>query len=331
MHHQPQGNRYDSMSYNRCGRSGLKLPALSLGLWHNFGNVDNSEIMENLIIRAFDLGITYFDLADDFGPPPGSAEENFGKIIKKHFSAYRDEMIISTKAGAPMQSGPYGKGGSRKHLLDSLDCSLHRLGLDHVDIFYSQGFDTETPLEETIGALETAIKSGKALYTGISRYSKEKTYKALEVFRKKSLPCLIHQSPYSLLERNLEEGLGNLLEQEKVGCAVTSPLAQGLLTDKYLEEIPEDSRAAKEHGFLQKEDITIKLVRKLNRLNDLAGERGQTLAQMAIAWNLRRPEVTTVLTGASKVQQLEDNAAALNNLEFSREELAAIDSILSDN
>ena len=328
MHYIPAEKRYDQMIYHRCGNSGIKLPALSLGLWHNFGNVDNFEIMENLICRAFDLGISHFDLANNYGPPPGSAEENFGKILKKHFSSYRDEMIISTKAGYTMWPGPYGDWGSRKYLLSSLDQSLHRMGLDYVDIFYSHRPDPETPLEETIGALDSAVRSGKALYAGISNYNPEQTARALKVFRALGTPCLIHQPRYSMLNRWIEDGLSDLLVKEKVGAIIFSPLAQGLLTDKYLKEIPEDSRAAKEHGFLQKETITVDLVKILNKLNSLASERGQSLAQMAIAWNLKNPAVTSVLVGASKVSQLEDSVAALENLNFTDGELKKIDSIL---
>ena len=330
MHYIPSGKRYDQMIYNRCGNSGIKLPALSLGLWHNFGNVDSFEIMENLICRAFDLGITHFDLANNYGPPPGSAEENFGKILKKHFSHYRDEMIISSKAGYTMWPGPYGDFGSRKYLISSLDQSLHRMGLDYVDIFYSHRPDPETPMEETIGALDSIVRSGKALYAGISNYNPDQTRKALKIFRELGTPCLIHQPSYSMLNRWIEDGLTDLLVKEKVGSIVFSPLAQGLLTDKYLKEIPEDSRAAKEHGFLKKETITVDLVGILNQLNQLAAGRKQTLAQMAIAWNLRNPAVTSVLVGASKVSQLENNVAALNNLIFSNEELGRIEKILKN-
>lgn len=328
MHYQPAENRYDSMVYQKCGNSGIKLPALSLGLWHNFGNVDNLEVMESLIFKAFDLGITHFDLANNYGPPPGSAEENFGKILKKNLSSYRDEMIISTKAGYHMWPGPYGDWGSRKYLLSSLNQSLKRLGLDYVDIFYSHRPDPETPIEETIGALDSAVRSGKALYAGISNYNPEQTMQALEVFRSLGTPCLIHQPKYSIFNRSLEDGLDKVLIREKVGSIVFSPLAQGLLTDKYLKGIPEDSRAAKEHGFLKKESITVDLVKILNKLNVMAAARNQSLAQMAIAWNLRNPAVTSVLVGASKVSQLVNNVKALDNLPFSEEELKNINQIL---
>ena len=328
MHFKPSDSRYQNMKYNRCGASGLKLPALSLGLWHNFGNVDSFEIMENLIIRAFDLGITHFDLANNYGPPPGSAEENFGKILKKHFIPYRDEMIISSKAGYTMWPGPYGDFGSRKYLISSLNQSLKRLGLEYVDIFYSHRPDPETPMEETMGALDTAVRSGKALYAGLSNYNPEQTKQAAAILKSLGTPCLIHQPKYSMLNRTPEEGLTDVLREEKIGSIVFSPLAQGLLTDKYLKEIPEDSRAAKEHGFLQKETITVKLIKMLNELDELAGKRNQSLAQMAIAWNLRIPEITSVLVGASRVSQLEDSVKALNNLNFTGEELKEIDRIL---
>ncbi len=328
MHFKPSDSRYQNMIYNRCGASGLKLPALSLGLWHNFGNVDSFEIMESLIIRAFDLGITHFDLANNYGPPPGSAEENFGKILKKHFVPYRDEMIISSKAGYTMWPGPYGDFGSRKYMISSLNQSLKRMGLEYVDIFYSHRPDPETPMEETMGALDTAVRSGKALYAGLSNYNPEQTRQAAAILKSLGTPCLIHQPKYSMLNRTPEEGLTDVLREEKIGSIVFSPLAQGLLTDKYLKEIPEDSRAAKEHGFLQKETITVKLVKMLNDLDALAEKRDQSLAQMAIAWNLRIPEVTSVLVGASRVSQLEDSVKALNNLNFTGEELKEIDRIL---
>lgn len=328
MQYKPSENRYNDMTYNRAGASGLKLPALSLGLWHNFGDVDTLQNMEVLIFRAFDMGITHFDLANNYGPPPGSAEENFGRILNKHLKAYRDELIISSKAGYTMWPGPYGDFGSRKYLLASLDQSLKRLNLDYVDIFYSHRYDPDTPLEETIGALDQAVRSGKALYAGISNYNMEQTDKALKIFKELGTPCLINQAPYSMLKRWVEEGLTDLLIKEKVGSIVFSPLAQGLLTDKYLKRIPEDSRAAKEHGFLKREAVTPDLVKALNQLNNIAKTRGQSLAQMAIAWLLNNKAVTSVLVGASKVRQLEDNIGALENLVFTGDELENIDLIL---
>jgi len=331
MHYKPSPTRYDTMSYKRCGRSGIKLPLLSLGLWHNFGNTDNFENMENLIFRAFDLGINHFDLANNYGPPPGSAEENFGKIIKTHLKSYRDELMISSKAGYFMWSGPYGEWGSRKYLLSSLNQSLKRLGLEYVDIFYSHRYDPQTPLEETLGALDTAVRSGKALYAGISNYPAEITARALKIFNDLGTPCLIHQPSYSMLNRWIEGNLDTLLLKEGVGSIAFSPLAQGLLTSKYLKgEIPEDSRAAR-NGFLKKEKITSDVVTMLNRLNELAMKRNQTLAQMAIAWILHNPAVTSVLIGASRVKQLDENVKALENLSFSNDEMKRINKILLDN
>jgi L-glyceraldehyde 3-phosphate reductase len=318
------------MKYNRCGKSGLKLPAISLGLWHNFGGVDVFENSRAIARRAFDLGITHFDLANNYGPPPGSAEENFGKMMKLDFKPYRDEMIISTKAGHYMWEGPYGEWGSRKHILASLDQSLKRMGLEYVDIFYSHRPDPETPLEETMDALATAVKQGKALYVGISKYKPAEAKKAFKILRDLGTPCLIHQPSYSMFNRSIEEeGLLDLLEDEGVGSIVFSPLAQGLLTDRYLKEIPADSRAAKPSIFLKESDITPEKLSKIRQLNELAKERGQSLAQMALAWVLRKGRVTSALIGASKVSQIEDNAAALNNLEFSEEELNKIDQILN--
>ncbi len=316
------------MRYNRCGRSGLKLPAVSLGLWHNFGGVDDFENARAMIHRAFDLGITHFDLANNYGPPPGSAEENFGRILRQDLDPYRDELIISTKAGYLMWPGPYGEWGSRKYLLASLDQSLKRLGLDYVDIFYSHRPDPETPLEETMMALDHAVRSGKALYVGISNYSAEDTKRAVEILRRLGTPCLIHQPKYSLFERWIEENLLHVLWEEGVGCIAFSPLAQGLLTDKYLSGIPEDSRAAKPHGFLKPEQVTPERIEKAKRLDDLAQRRGQTLAQMAIAWVLRHPTMTSALIGASKVRQIEDAVGTLNNLSFAQDELNAIEQIL---
>jgi L-glyceraldehyde 3-phosphate reductase len=324
----PADTRYGTMKYNRCGKSGLKLPAVSLGLWHNFGGVDTLENSRAMIQRAFDLGITHFDLANNYGPPPGSAEETFGRILKQDLSAYRDEMVISTKAGYYMWKGPYGEWGSRKYLLSSLDQSLKRMGLEYVDIFYHHRPDPDTPMEETMRALDSAVRQGKALYVGISNYKAEQAREAIRILRQLGTPCLIHQPSYSMFNRWIEDGLQDVLEEEGVGSIVFSPLAQGLLTDRYLKGIPEDSRAKKPHGFLKEKDITEERLDKIRRLNDLAAERGQTLAQMAVAWILRGGRVTSVLAGASKVSQIEDNVAALNHLDFSKEELDRIEAIL---
>lgn len=325
----PSPNRYDSMVYNRCGRSGIKLPLLSLGLWHNFGHVDNQQEAERMILTAFDRGITHFDLANNYGPPPGSAEENFGKILKKNFTGWlRDELIISTKAGYLMWPGPYGEWGSRKYLLSSLDQSLKRMGLEYVDIFYSHRPDPDTPLEETMMALDTAVRSGRALYAGISSYSAADTHLAVSILKQLGTPCLIHQPRYSMFDRWVEGGLLDVLEQEGVGCIPFSPLAQGLLTNKYLHDIPADSRAAKSHGFLQKAAITPEVRQKVLALHEIAGKRGQSLAQMAIAWLLKDKRVTSVLVGASSVAQLEDNLGALKMISFSTEELHQIEKIL---
>lgn len=328
MAYSPSNNRYDSMKYNRCGRSGLKLPAISLGLWHNFGGVDAFENSRAMIHKAFDLGITHFDLANNYGPPPGSAEETFGKILRQDLSAYRDELIISTKAGYYMWPGPYGDHGSRKYLLSSLDQSLKRLGFDYVDIFYHHRPDPDTPLEETMGALASAVKQGKALYVGLSNYGPQQTREAARILKDLGTPCLIHQPSYSMFNRWIEAELLDILEVEGIGSIVFSPLAQGLLTDKYLKGIPADSRAAKPHGFLKEKDITEEKLDKIRRLNDLAAQRGQTLAQMAVAWILRDGRVTSVLVGASKVSQVEDNVKALDNISFTKEELDKIDQIL---
>lgn len=316
------------MKYNRCGQSGLKLPAVSLGLWHNFGDVDDFETGRAIVRRAFDLGITHFDLANNYGPPPGSAEKNFGKILKQDFKPYRDELIISTKAGYLMWPGPYGEWGTRKYLLASLDQSLKRLGLDYVDIFYSHRFDPNTPLDETLSALDTAVKQGKAIYAGISNYKHPQTSEAAKILRQFGTPCLIHQPKYSMFERWIEDGLLDTLEKEGIGCICFSPLAQGLLTDKYLKGIPKDSRAAKPWGFLKREQITEPVLKKITALNELAKARGQTLAQMALAWVLKDKRITSVLIGASKVKQLEQNVTALDNLSFDDEELAQIEKIL---
>jgi len=317
--------RYDSMVYNRCGHSGLKLPALSLGLWHNFGGEDPLEKGRAMIRRAFDLGITHFDLANNYGPPPGSAEENFGKILKQDLAPYRDELIISTKAGYDMWPGPYGSWGSRKYLLASLDQSLARMGLDYVDIFYSHRFDPDTPLEETMGALDAAVRQGKALYAGISSYSGKKTREAVAILTEMGTPLLIHQPSYSLLNRWVEEDLLDTLEEMGVGCITFSPLAQGMLTDKYLDKIPENSRAAREGTALDRSLLTTQNLEHIRGLNGIARKRGQSLAQMALAWNLHHPQVTSVLIGASSVAQIEENVAALKNPGFSAEELAEID------
>lgn len=326
MKHEADCTRYDRAQYQRCGRSGLQLPRISLGLWQNFGEVDHFHAGREIVRRAFDLGITHFDLANNYGPPPGSAESNFGRILRKDLRAYRDELIISTKAGYDMWPGPYGNGGSRKYLISSLDQSLSRMRLDYVDIFYSHRPDPETPLEETMGALDCAVRSGKALYAGISNYSPDQTRQAAEILRRLGSPCLIHQPKYSLLERTIEHGLTEVLTAEGIGCIVFSPLAQGQLTDRYLQGVPPGSRAARER-FLKSAQLSENLP-KVRALNGLALRRGQTLAQMALAWVLRLPAVTSALVGASSVAQLEDNVRALDRLEFSPEELGEIERIL---
>jgi L-glyceraldehyde 3-phosphate reductase len=316
------------MHYNRCGQSGLKLPAVSLGLWHNFGGVDSFKNSGIMMQRAFDLGITHFDLANNYGPPPGSAEENFGKIFKKDFFPYRDELIVSTKAGYQMWQGPYGDWGSRKYLIASLDQSLHRMGLEYVDIFYHHRPDPDTPLEETMHALHHIVTSGKALYAGISNYPAELTLKASKILRSLGTPCLLHQAKYSMLNRWIEKELLNVLKKEGIGCIAFSPLAQGLLTGKYLDGIPADSRAANPNGFLKREEVTEEKISKIRKLNTLAQQRGQTMAQMALAWVLRHPEMTSVLIGASRVSQIDDAVGALKNSAFSAQEINTIDSIL---
>ncbi len=330
MSYCPLDTRYDTMTYRRAGRSGLLLPAVSLGLWHNFGGVDAYETGRAIVRRAFDLGVTHFDLANNYGPPPGSAEESFGKMLRDDLAPFRDELIVSTKAGYRMWEGPYGEWGSRKYLLASLDASLKRMGLDYVDVFYSHRFDPDTPLEETMGALDTAVKQGKALYAGISSYSPDDTRRALGILREMGTPIVLHQPRYSMFDRHIEDGLLDVLRDEGLGSIVFSPLAQGLLTDKYLDTIPEDSRAAKPHGFLQESAITDARRHQLRKLNGIAGDRGQSLAQMAVAWVLRQPEVTSALVGASSVAQLEDNVAALDRLDFSDDERSAIDGILAE-
>lgn len=324
MSHSAQQNRYNTMKYNRCGRSGLMLPAISLGLWHNFGGVDTLENMRAMILRAFDLGITHFDLANNYGPPPGSAELNFGRILREELADYRDEMIISTKAGFWMWPGPYGEWGSLKYLTASLDQSLKRMGLDYVDIFYSHRFDPNTPLEETMRALDRAVRQGKALYAGISSYNAEQTARASKILKELGTPCVIHQPSYSMLNRWVEGDLQEVLEREGIGSIAFCPLQGGQLTDRYLNGIPADSRSGKQGGTLDEVVMT-----KVRQLNDMAAKRGQTLAQMALAWVLRGGRITSALIGASRVKQVEDNVAALQNLDFTVEELAAIDKILA--
>jgi L-glyceraldehyde 3-phosphate reductase len=325
----PDPKRYDTMRYNRAGRSGLKLPAISLGLWHNFGGVDRPEDGRKMIHRAFDLGITHFDLANNYGPPPGSAESAFGRVLSQDLKAYRDELVISTKAGYWMWNGPYGDMGSRKYLIASLDQSLYRMGLDYVDIFYHHRPDPETPLEETLGALDHAVRSGKALYAGVSNYSGALTRRAAEMMRSLGTPCLIHQPSYSMLNRWVEPDLLPVLEEQGIGCIAFSPLSQGLLTNRYLGGIADDSRAAKAHGFLKKEQVTESTLDKVRRLDAHAKKRGQTLAQMALAWVLRHPVMTSALIGASKVSQIEDAVGTVANLGFDSEELALIEGILA--
>jgi L-glyceraldehyde 3-phosphate reductase len=321
--------RYDRMPYRRCGRSGLKLPAISLGLWQNFGAENPLERSRAILRRAFDLGVTHFDLANNYGPPYGSAERNFGLLFAQDFRAHRDELVISTKAGYDMWPGPYGEWGSRKYLLASLDQSLERMGLDYVDIFYSHRFDPDTPLEETMGALDAAVRQGKALYVGVSSYSRERTAEAIEILRGLGTPLLIHQPSYSMLNRWIEQGLLQLLEEEGVGCIAFSPLAQGLLTDKYLDGVPDDSRVKSGQDFSE-QLLSDENIERVRALNAVAGRRGQSLAQMALAWVLRDPRVTSALIGVSSVGQLEDNVAALKRLDFDPEELAEIDRYARD-
>jgi L-glyceraldehyde 3-phosphate reductase len=322
--------RYERMPYRRCGRSGLRLPAVSLGLWHNFGSVDPFDTGRAIVRRAFDMGVTHFDLANNYGPEPGSAEENFGRILRRDLAGHRDEMVISTKAGYRMWPGPYGDGGSRKYLLSSLDASLRRMKLEYVDVFYHHRADAETPLEESMGALTQAVASGKALYAGVSNYPPELTREAARILREMRVPFVLHQPKYSMFERGPEGGLLDVLRDEGIGCIVFSPLAQGLLTDRYLREIPADSRAAKPHGFLKEEAVTEERRAKIGRLNEIAAARGQTLAQLAIAWVLRHDAVTSALIGASRVEQLEANVAAIDNLALAGDELDAIERILAD-
>ena len=324
MTYEPAQERYDRMAYRRCGRSGLQLPAVSLGLWQNFGHDRPLDSQRAIVRRAFDLGITHFDLANNYGPPPGSAEINFGRIFKEDLVPYRDELILSTKAGYDMWPGPYGEWGSRKYLLASLDQSLGRMGVDYVDIFYSHRFDPDTPLEETVGALDSAVRQGKALYVGVSSYSDERTREAAALLRELGTPLLIHQPSYSMLNRWIEPELLDVLGEEGTGCIVFSPIGQGMLTDKYLGGIPEGSRAAQDR-FLKRDFLTDENLARVRALNEIAQRRGQALAQMAIAWTLRDPRVTSALIGASSVGQLEQNVAALDNLDFSADELAEID------
>jgi len=323
-------NRYDNMKYNRIGRSGLKLPAISLGWWYNFGGLDPLENGRLIARSAFEHGVTHFDLANNYGPPPGSAEQTFGRLLREDFAPYRDELIISTKAGYDMWPGPYGEWGSRKYMLASLDQSLKRMGLEYVDIFYSHRPDPETPLEETMGALASAVRQGKALYVGISNYQPEQTRQAARILRDLGTPCLIHQPRYSMLDRWVEDGLLDTLESEGIGSIVFSPLAQGQLTDRYLNGIPQGARATKtERVWLTPDDVK-KNLPKIQKLNELAGRRGQSLAQMALAWVLRKPQVTSALIGASSVKQLEANLAALDNLQFAEKELQAIEAVLKE-
>ena len=328
MQYQADSERYGQMPYNKCGKWGLKLPAISLGLWHNFGGVDDFENGRAMCRRAFDLGITHFDLANNYGPPPGSAEENFGKIMQLDLAPYRDELIISTKAGYLMWPGPYGEWGSRKYMLSSLDQSLKRMNLDYVDIFYSHRPDPNTPLEETMMALDHAVRQGKALYAGISNYPAKMALMASKILKELGTPCLIHQPKYSMFERWVEDGLLNVLEREGIGSIAFSPLAQGLLTDKYLNGIPEGSRASKSWGFLKPDQVE-PAIEKVKRLNEIALKRGQTLAQMALVWLLKDRRVSSVLIGASSVKQLEDNVGALKNMKFTNSELQQIELILS--
>ncbi|MBN1782119.1 aldo/keto reductase [bacterium] len=329
MAYVPAQARYQHIPYARCGNSGLKLPRISLGLWQNFGAVDSYETARSVICRAFDLGITHFDLANNYGPPPGSAESTFGRILRNNFKQYRDELIISTKAGYDMWPGPYGDRGSRKYMIASLDQSLKRLGIDYVDIFYSHRFDPETPLEETMGSLAHAVRTGKALYAGISNYPPDKTEEAYDILRTMGVRCLLHQVKYSMFDRSPEAGLFSVLEKLDMGCIVFSPLAQGLLTDRYLKGVPKNSRANKPHGFLKKEHITQDVIEKVRDLNGIAADRKQSLAQLALVWVLRSRQVTSALIGASSVKQLENNVGALSDLSLDNSETGRIERILA--
>ena len=330
MKYTADNERYDKMKYNHCGNSGLLLPAISLGLWHNFGGIDVYENGRNMVRRAFDLGITHFDLANNYGPPYGSAEETFGRILKGDLKSYRDELIITSKAGYDMWPGPYGEWGSRKYLIASCNQSLKRMGLDYVDIFYSHRPDPNTPLEETMMALDQIVRSGKALYAGISSYDPEQSQKAIDILKELGTPCLVHQPSYSMFNRWVEDGLLDVLGKNGVGSVVFSPLFQGLLTNKYLNGIPEGSRASKAHSYLQSSDITPEKIAKVKRLNEIAESRGQKMAQLALAWVLRDKRVTSVIIGASKVSQIEDAVEILDNMEFTPEELITIGNILQD-
>jgi L-glyceraldehyde 3-phosphate reductase len=325
----PNETRYDKMLYNRCGNSGLKLPAISLGLWHNFGGINVFENQRELVKKAFDLGITHFDLANNYGPPPGSAEENFGRILKQDLAGYRDELIISSKAGYYMWKGPYGDWGSKKYLVSSLDQSLRRMGLDYVDIFYHHRPDPNTPLEETMAALDLIVRQGKALYVGVSNYNAEQTKEAAVILKRLGTPFTIHQPRYNMFDRWIEEDLQEVLQEGGIGSIAFVPLAQGQLTNKYLNGIPRDSRAAGPSVFLNEKDLTEEKLNKIRALNEIANERGQSLAQMSLAWVLRSGKVTSALIGASKVSQIEENVAALNNLTFTEEELNSIEKILA--
>ena len=323
-------NRYSEMIYKKCGKSGINLPIVSLGLWHNFGDVDDFENARKMIFKSFDLGITHFDLANNYGPSPGSAERNFGKILREDLYSHRDELIISSKAGYLMWDGPYGEWGSRKHLISSLDQSLKRLQLDYVDVFYHHRHDPNTPLDETMTALDQVVKQGKALYVGLSNYDHVQTAKAVKILNELSTPILIHQPKYNMFNRWIESDLLDLLEDKGIGCISFSPLAQGMLTDKYIDGIPANSRAANEHGFLQPKEITKGLVNKIKKLNQIALNRSQTLAQLALIWNLRNNAMTSVLIGARSVQQIEENVRCIDNLNFTEEELKSIQEILSE-
>lgn len=330
MTHTPEYNRYNNMEYRRCGNSGIKLPAISLGLWHNFGEIDDYENCRNILHAAFDNGITHFDLANNYGPPPGAAEVTFGKIFKQDFQAHRDELIISSKAGYQMWDGPYGDWGSKKYLVASLDQSLQRMGLEYVDIFYHHRPDPETPLEETMTALDLIVRQGKALYAGISSYHAKEAKKAIEILKQLGTPCLIHQPRYSMMDRWVEDGLLDLLKKEKVGCITFSSLAQGILTNKYLHGIPNDSRAGRhlENGAITESQVNDSIINKAKKLNEIAAERNQSLAQMALAWVLKDPRITSVILGASKPQQVTDAVDAIKNYSFSKKELKKIDKIL---
>ncbi|WP_020533999.1 L-glyceraldehyde 3-phosphate reductase [Flexithrix dorotheae] len=328
MNYKAASSRYDKMEYKRCGKSGLLLPGVSLGLWHNFGGVDTYENGRSIITRAFDLGVTHFDLANNYGPPPGSAEENFGKMLKQDLHPYRDELIISSKAGYRMWDGPYGEWGSKKYLISSLDQSLKRMGLDYVDIFYSHRPDPNTPLEETMGALDQIVRQGKALYVGLSNYTAEQTQKAIDILNDLGTSCLIHQPRYNMMDRWVEDGLLDVLEKNGVGCIPFSPLEQGLLTNRYLKGIPEGSRATRS-VFLQENDITEEKIQAVSKLNDIAQNRGQSMAQMALSWILKDKRITTVLIGASSVSQLENSLACLENTSFTSDELSKIEKILA--